>query len=106
MSSFEYQILRLYGISDRYHHAATRCGDAVFRIDLTTGDAPRERTGSTSRPAAGPPRSSANHGLVDPDPLTARTNRPSKERPLLARAVAARLIVADQRRPGALLSSE
>jgi hypothetical protein len=31
-----------------------------------------------SRPAAGPPRSSANHGLVDPDPLTARTNRPSK----------------------------
>jgi hypothetical protein len=38
VSSFEYQILRLYGISDRYHHAATRCGDAVFRIDLTTGD--------------------------------------------------------------------
>jgi hypothetical protein len=41
---------------------------------------------------------------VDPDPLTVRTKRPSESDRCSCGAVAACLIVADQRRPGALLS--
>jgi hypothetical protein len=38
VSSFEYQICALWAPAIAINHAATRCGDAVFRIDLPTGD--------------------------------------------------------------------